>query len=210
MIIGVTGNNGSGKDTFANYLVSNKGFEHISLSDFIREETARRGIELTRHNFHDVASEMRVKSGPGILAKLALDRMDESKNYVVTSIRNPNEIIELKKAGNFVLAAVDAPVEVRFKRIIDRNRKNEKEIISFEEFKKFEADELESQLSSSQQIRECIQMANFNVDNNCDVEMFSDRIEAAYVKIKNLNKIPAGLGRGSRSWKRFFKGLFGS
>lgn len=186
MIIGVTGNNGSGKDTFANYLVSNKGFTHISLSDFIREETARRGIELTRFNFHDVANEMRVKSGPGILAKLALDRMDESKNYVVTSIRNPNEIKELKKAGNFVLVAVDAPAEIRFNRIIERNRKNEKEIISFEQFKKFEAEELESQLSSSQQIKECIGMASFNVDNNCAVETFSKRIGNAYIEIENF------------------------
>ncbi|MFZ3074172.1 MAG: AAA family ATPase [Minisyncoccales bacterium] len=185
MIIGVTGNNGSGKDTFAQYIVSNKGFIHISLSDFIREETARQGLELARHNLHDVGNRMREIFGPGILAKLALDRMDESKNYVVTSIRNPNEIKELKKAGNFILMAVNAPVETRFKRIIDRNRENEKEIISFEEFKKFEADELESQLSSSQQIKECIEMANFTVDNDCDIAAFPERIESVYIEIQN-------------------------
>lgn len=185
MIIGVTGNNGSGKDTFAQYLVSNKGFTHISLSDFIREETVGRGLELARHNLHDVGNEMRDKFGSGILAKLALDRMDKSENYVVTSIRNPNEIMELEKAGNFVLVAVDAPADVRFRRIIERNRKNEKEIISFEEFKKFEADELESQLSSSQQIKECIGMAGFGVDNDCDVETFSRRIEDVFLQIKD-------------------------
>jgi len=193
MIIGITGNNGSGKDTFANYLVFNKGFVHISLSDFIREETAQRGMELARHNLHDVGNQMREKSGPGILAQLALDRMDKGKNYVVTSIRNPNEIRELEKAGNFVLVAVDAPAEVRFARIIERNRKNEKEIISFEAFKKFEAEELESQLSSSQQIKECIEMANFNVGNDCDVETFSQRIESAFLQIeKHLKSAKTG------------------
>lgn len=184
MIIGVTGNNGSGKDTFANYLVSSRGFIHISLSDFIREETIKRGLELARHNLHQVGNEMREASGPAVLANMALDKMDESKNYVVTSIRNPNEIIALRKAGNFVLVAVDAPAETRFRRIIERNRKNEKEIISFEEFKKFEAAELESQSSSSQQIKECINMAQFNVDNDCDVKTFSKRIEDSYRDIE--------------------------
>jgi dephospho-CoA kinase len=215
MIIGVTGNNGSGKDTFANYLVSKKGFEHISLSDFIREETARRGIELARHNFHDVGNEMREKSGPDILAKLALDRMDTGKNYVVTSIRNPNEVRELKAAGHFVLVAVDAPIKIRFARIIDRNRKNEKEIISFEEFKRFEADELESQLSSSQQIKECVAMASFNVDNDSDLESFSRSIEDAFTQIEeyfNYKKNSNGQNRDHRrhrGWKNYFRGIFG-
>ena len=39
--IGVTGTLGSGKDTLAAYLVS-KGFEHISLSDLIREELKKK------------------------------------------------------------------------------------------------------------------------------------------------------------------------
>ncbi|MCU0652824.1 MAG: AAA family ATPase, partial [Candidatus Pacebacteria bacterium] len=138
MIIGITGNNGSGKDTFADYLVANKGFIHISLSDFIRDELVRRGLAVDRYNFHQVGNEMRQKSGPGILASLALDKMDERKNYVVTSIRSPFEVKKLQKAGSFALVAVDAPIEVRFQRIIERNKRNRKEIIDFEEFKRYE------------------------------------------------------------------------
>jgi dephospho-CoA kinase len=212
MIIGVTGNNGSGKDTFADYLVSNKGFVHISLSDFIREETVRRGMEMTRFNFHDVGNDMRESSGPCVLASLALDKMDKNKDYVITSIRNPNEIRELEKAGNFALAAVDAPVETRFNRIIERNRKNEKEIISFEAFKKFEAEELESQLSSSQQIKECIEMAKFNIDNGCDMEEFSERIGAVYDKIADYLRKKNDKNRSYRrcwGWKDYVDRIFG-
>jgi len=189
--IGVTGNNGGGKDTFANYLVSNKGFVHISLSDFIREETLRRGLELSRNNFHNVGNDMRVAFGADVLARRALDRMNGGKkNYTLTSIRNPREVRALQEAGDFVLVAIDAPVELRFNRIIERNRKNEREILSLEEFKRFEEDELSSQLSSSQQIGECIKMAKFFVSNDSDFATFEKRIDELYWQITEMFPAP--------------------
>lgn len=189
--IGVTGNNGGGKDTFANYLVSNKGFEHISLSDFIREETAKRGMEQSRNNFHNVGNDLRVKFGADVLARRALEKMNGGKkNYILTSIRNPSEVRALQEAGDFVLVAVDAPVEVRFNRIIDRNRKNEREIMSLEEFKRFEEDELSSQLSSSQQIGECIKMAKFFISNDSDFATFDKKIDELYSRITEMVPVP--------------------
>lgn len=185
--IGVTGNNGGGKDTFANYLVSKKGFEHISLSDFIREETLRRGMELSRDNFHNVGNDMRQNHGPDVLARRALEKMNGGrKNYALTSIRNPFEVRALQEAGNFVLVAIDAPLELRFARIIERNRKNEKEIMSLEEFKRFEENELKSDSTSSQQIGECIKMARFTVSNESDFATFEKRIEEIYQRILEI------------------------
>lgn len=182
--IGITGNNGGGKDTFANYLVSNKGFIHISLSDFIRDETLKRGLELSRNNFHDVGNQMRQNFGPDVLARRALEKMNGGRaNYALTSIRNPFEVRALQEGGNFVLVAVDAPVELRFNRIIERNRKNEKEIISLEEFKRFEENELQSESTSSQQIGECIKMARFTVSNDSDFAAFERHIEDIYQRI---------------------------
>ncbi len=189
--IGVTGNNGGGKDTFANYLVANKGFEHISLSEFIREETIRRGLELSRNNLHDVGNDLRVEYGADVLARRALEKMNGTqKNYALTSIRNPSEVRTLQRAGDFVLVAIDAPVELRFNRIIERNRKNEKEIMSLEEFKRFENEELNSQLSSSQQIGECIKMAQFSVSNDSDFKTFEERIDQLYSQITEMMPVP--------------------
>jgi dephospho-CoA kinase len=47
MIIGLTGKNGSGKTEVSEYL-KNRGFEYHSLSDEIRNEIRRRGLEITR------------------------------------------------------------------------------------------------------------------------------------------------------------------
>jgi len=79
---------------------------------------------------------MRQISGPDVLARRALERMNgRDLNYALTSIRNPFEVRALQEAGNFVLVAIDAPIELRFNRIIERNRKNEKEIMTLEQFK---------------------------------------------------------------------------
>ena len=213
MIIGVTGNNGSGKDTFARYLVERKGFEHISLSDFIREETAKRGIDLARNNFHEVANRMREERGAGILAKIARERMVKGKNYVVTSIRNPGEIKALEESDDFVMVSVDAPIKIRFNRIMERNRKNEKELLSFEEFEKFEADELKSLSTSSQQMKECIDMARFKIDNSGSLEAFPKEIENTFSQVelyfKNNSNGKNRVNRRQWGWQNYLRGIFG-
>jgi len=184
MIIGVTGNNGSGKDTFAQYLIDNKGFIHISLSDFIREETIKRGLAPIRANFREVGNSLRRDFGASVLSQRALARMESGRDYVVTSIRNPEEAAALKGRNNFFLVAVAAPIELRYDRIIKRNKQHEKEVVSFEEFKRLEDIELESLSTSEQQLNECIKMADLAIPNDKDLADFSHAIESAFEKIK--------------------------
>jgi len=47
--IGLTGTNGSGKGAAAEYFIQ-KGYVYFSLSDVIREELRKNGIEPTRDN----------------------------------------------------------------------------------------------------------------------------------------------------------------
>ncbi len=173
--IGVTGTLGSGKDTLAAYLVS-KGFEHISLSDLIREELKKNNREITRDNLVKEGNEMREREGNGVLAKRAIERTNEEKNYVVTSVRNPLEVKTLAGSGKFVLLSVDAPAELRFERIIARGRK-EKDAKTFEEFKEIEDREMMSDNKSSQQIRACMNMAKFTIVNDSDVDTYFKKID---------------------------------
>ena len=75
MIVGVTGFFCSGKDTVASVLQA-KGFEHISLSDMIREEIQARGRRITIPLMTEVGNELRRQGGPGILAQRALARIE--------------------------------------------------------------------------------------------------------------------------------------
>ena len=47
---------------------------------------------------------------------------NKNQNLVIDSIRSPFEAKELMKNEDFTLVGIDAPVELRFKRLLDRNR----------------------------------------------------------------------------------------
>jgi dephospho-CoA kinase len=175
MKIGITGPSAAGKDTLAEYLVS-KGFEHFSLSDIIREELRARGLEINRDNLHNVGNELREKEGAGFLAARALAKMKEGGKYAITSIRNPLEVKTLASAGDFILVSVNAPIEVRFRRISERKRDRYEN--SIEEFKRNEAREMESGKALGQNVKECIKMADCEITNNGAKEEFIANFEA--------------------------------
>lgn len=135
MIIGVTGTICAGIDSFGRIL-EEKGFKWFSYSDVIKEEAMKRGVFPTRELLQDLGDELRKNEGLGVLSKRILEKMEPSKNYVIGNIRNPGEVEELKKRKDFVLVMLDAPVELRFERLLGRARPGDPS--SFEEFKKVE------------------------------------------------------------------------
>lgn len=178
MIIGLTSFLGAGKTTIGDYLVK-KGFVFYSLSDVIRDEIKSRELEITREKLQDVGNELRKKFGNSVLADKILEKIEKEpdKNYVIDSIRNPAEIQALRKRKDFSLVFVDAPIELRFKRI--KARKREKDPMTLEEFKKTEEKELESQDSANQQLLKCKEMSEFVILND-------STLEAVYKKIDEL------------------------
>ena len=103
MIIGLTGKNGSGKTAVSEYLKS-RGFEYYSLSDEIREEMRSRGLEITRDVLIEIGNELRRQFGPGVLAERILSKLGNERNYVVDSIRNPQEVDGLEAPQGFYAA----------------------------------------------------------------------------------------------------------
>jgi len=182
--IGVTGLLCSGKDTFASYLKS-KGFEHISLSDMLREELKKNNLEITRENLQKIGNELRKTRGNDILARLALEKMEPNKKYVITSIRNPLEVKKLASSKNFVLVNIDSSIETRFKRMQLRQR-NEKDPSSFEEFIASEAKELTPKEESGQNLTACIKMARIIINNDSNEEEFYKKIDETMPKIEEI------------------------
>ncbi len=176
MRIGVTGPMGAGKTTFVRYL-SSKGFEHLSLSDFIRDEVARRDMVLTRESLQNVGNQMRQKYGLGVWAQKALEIMRPGQNYVIDSIRNPGEIAALAAVGDFILLAVTAPLEARFARMSRRSEREEKEPATLAAFKMSEARETGSSAAHSQHLDECARLARITIDNNSGMPEFFAKID---------------------------------
>ena len=127
MIIGLTGKNACGKGETASYLKS-KGFIYFSLSDVVREEATKRGLDHSRDNLIKIGNELRKNFAPNYLAQqinlktAEILKNNPKQNFAIDSIRSPFEAKELMKNKDFTLVGVDAPIETRFKRLLERNR----------------------------------------------------------------------------------------
>lgn len=180
LIIGLVGQNCSGKDTTADYLVS-KGFSRYSLSDFLREELKREGREVTRDALIEIANHLRRTKGTGYLGEKARERITPNKNWVVVSIRNPGEVEELRKLPGFVLISLEAPAEKRFERMQKRGR--EKDPKTLEEFIALEKQENAGGVEQS--ISQTMKLADFGLDASGTIGEELAEVDKLWQKLKN-------------------------
>jgi dephospho-CoA kinase len=173
MIIGLTGTFASGKDTIMEYLVK-RGFGSVSLSDILRDEATKRGMPIDRVTIGFLAEEMRKKEGKAVLMERALAIARKHSNFVIGSIRNIEEARSLQKEKNSLLVAVDAPVELRYKRELQRNRE---QYHSIEDFKKKEANE-SSNNPYYMQMHECMRAADIRIINDSTLENLHKKMDA--------------------------------
>ena len=173
MIIGVTGNYASGKDTVADIL-QEMNFFHVSFSDILREELKRREQEVNRDNLITVGNELRERHGASVLAKKALEKVKDGENYVFSSIRNPKEVELLQNRGDFILINVIAPEEVRFQRMIERPR-GESDPKSIEELREKEAKENTSD-PNAQQLNKVASMSKISIMNDSTLDELRNRM----------------------------------
>ena len=173
MILGVTGLHGSGKDTVAQLLIE-KNFYHYSLSDFIREEAKKRKIPLTRDNLVALGNELRTKFGNKVLALRALEKVQDGENYVITSIRNVDEVHAVLSCEDAILINVVADRSMRLKRMVARNREEDPKTI--QELKEKEENEM-SDNPAAQQLHKVTKMANVTVANDGTLEHLRKKID---------------------------------
>jgi len=173
MIIGISGTFGSGKDLVSNYLET-KGFLHCSTSDALRKITAEKGREVNRENLRLTANEIEHEEG-GNLAEQCLKMRRGNSNVAVSGLRRLLEIDYLRSLPEkFFFVFIDAPIETRYNRVIDRSREGEAKM-TLEEFERRE--ELESSGQSSQRLDLCKDEADKIIINDGTIEDLHDQID---------------------------------
>ncbi len=195
MIIGITGTLGAGKGIVAEFL-KKKGFVYLSLSDELREIAKEKKIELNRENLQNLGNQLREEQGTGILAELVRGKIknQEYTKAIVDGIRNPAEIIELRKIKDFFLLSVDAPLGIRFNRIVERNRESDSK--TWDDFLKVDARDQREENEKGQQVRKCMEQADFELINDQSLVNTENKVIDLYEKI--LSKIPRP------SWDEYF------
>ncbi|MEK6922845.1 MAG: dephospho-CoA kinase [Nanoarchaeota archaeon] len=174
MIIGLTGTFGSGKTTVADYLKS-KNFSYITLSDLVREQAQKQDLPIEREILQNIGNKMRKLHGNGYWAQQALKKINNKNNWIIDGIRNPGEVEVLRKIKNFTLIALDAPIEIRIKRITERkgirSERKHSDPNNIEEIKRLEArDRGEKESETGQQVEKCIELADYKINTNTSIE----------------------------------------
>ncbi|NJF24345.1 dephospho-CoA kinase [Thermococcus sp. Bubb.Bath] len=128
MIVIVSGMPGSGKSRIVEEF-ERRGFPSVSLGDIVREETVKRGLELSKENVAKVSIRLRQEMGQNAVAKLAVEKVREllakARLVVIDGVRSLDEIGTFKGAfpdEQLVIVAVHTPPKIRFQRLKARGR----------------------------------------------------------------------------------------
>lgn len=180
--IGITGTLGAGKGTIVDYLVKNRDFAHYSVRAFLTEEIKRRGLSVDRDSMTSVGNDLRALHGPSyIVEQLYAEAQKSGRNCIIESVRTPGEVAALRGKTNFYLFAVDADPKVRYERAVLRG--SETDHVSYETFLANEQREMTSDDPNKQNLKVCIEQADFRLDNGGTVEELNRQVEEVLEKI---------------------------
>lgn len=162
VILGITGEMGSGKGTIANYVVEQKGGSSHRFSTILRDILNRVYVEQSRDNLQALSTVLRKTFGEDLMAKgMALDAQNDSHDVVVVDgVRRMSDIAHLKELAHFKLVYVEADMRKRYDRIMTRGENADDSKKTFEQFQK--AHENESEL----QIKDLKNHASYVVNND--------------------------------------------
>ncbi len=127
LVVGLAGMPGSGKSVVVN-TAREMGYDIVVMGDVIREETAKRGLDLTPQNVGKVMLELRAESGNYVVAKKCIPKIEaqNSSKILVDGLRSLFEADIFKEQfPTFTLVAVHASPETRFNRLSNRHRSDD-------------------------------------------------------------------------------------
>jgi dephospho-CoA kinase len=93
LVIGLTGMPGAGKSSVVKS-AQKIGYDVVTMGDVIREETAKRGLELNPVNVGKVMLELRAIGGENIVAEKCISKIEvkETANVIIDGIRSYAEV----------------------------------------------------------------------------------------------------------------------
>lgn len=180
--IGITGTLGAGKGTIVDYLIEKKGYVHYSVRAYLTEEIKRRGLEVNRDTMTMVGNDLRATHSPSYIVEQLYEKAQASgKNCIIESVRTPGEVAALRGKPNFYLFAIDADPKVRYERIVIRG--SETDHVSFETFIANEQREMTSDDPNKQNLKVCIDQADYCFDNGGSIEELRNKVEEVLQQI---------------------------
>ncbi len=163
-IIGVIGQNGSGKDEVLKYLRVKYNVPYLSTGDTVREIAAKEGKEPTRENLQEISERYFREFGRGCFVKLAAEKIPQNGWAVggISGIRSSDDVKVLRDrlGTDFILVNVYVSnPKVRFERMQARHQGRDPQ--TYEQFQRNEKAEEEIF-----HILSAAQFADFSISND--------------------------------------------
>jgi dephospho-CoA kinase len=127
LVVGLAGMPGSGKSVVVD-TAREIGYDIVVMGDVIRQETAKRGLELTPQNVGKVMLQLRQEEGNAVIAQRCVPKIEAqaSGKVLVDGLRSLYEADTFKEYfAKFSLVAVHASPETRFNRLSNRRRSDD-------------------------------------------------------------------------------------
>jgi dephospho-CoA kinase len=127
LVVALAGMPGSGKSLVVD-TARELGYAIVVMGDVIREETAKRGLDLTPQNVGKVMLQLRADGGNSVVAQKCIPKIEAqaSSKVLVDGLRSLYEVDAFKAHfAKFNLMAVHASPEARFNRLFRRRRSDD-------------------------------------------------------------------------------------
>lgn len=180
IILGLAGEIASGKGTAAKYVVERYAGGTHRFSTVLRDILERIYLEENRENMQKMSTVLRENFFGDILSMIIAKDVakDERPVIAIDGVRRMADITYLRKLDGFKLVYIDAAMEKRYERIVQRGENADDNRKTFEEFKK------DHQREAELQIRDLKGKADFVVDNNGGFEDLYRQIDGIIQKLK--------------------------
>jgi dephospho-CoA kinase len=125
IVIGVTGEMASGKDTVTEYLVEKYGAKKYRFSDILRNILDLLYIPQTRESLTKLSILLRQGYGDNLLAEVIEKRAEADKDHpilVIDGIRRYQDIAHFSHLEGFTLWYVEASFDTRYERLTMRTQ----------------------------------------------------------------------------------------
>jgi dephospho-CoA kinase len=127
LVVGLAGMPGSGKSIVVD-IAREMGYDVVVMGDVVRQETLKRGLELTPQNVGNVMLELRNEGGNSVIAQRCIEKIKQqiSSKVLVDGLRSLSETeLFSKHFTKFSIVAVHASPQTRFARLVKRGRSDD-------------------------------------------------------------------------------------
>lgn len=183
-VIGLVGPFGSGCSYVAEKISSIHNYNLLSLSDILRDEYKKENSNIKNPNREDLqkyGDSLREKNGSDYLARRVYEliQTNDKCNYVVDSIRNPEEINFFRNnIPNFFLFGVFAEPDLRWKRVKDKYNDDRRDFDSDDKRDSNEGFDYGQRVTDSFRLSDIILLNNENiVSGNRNEELFLAKLK---------------------------------